>query len=133
MTPQPVGLHVDHIAIWTSDIERSKLFYQRYFGAQAGDLYRSQRRSMQSYFLTFQAGARLEIMTLPDLGGRQGEECVGLSHFALRVGSRKAVDQFVETLRCDHVAIAGEPRVTGDGYYEAVILDPDGNSIELVA
>lgn len=133
MDLQNPRLSIEHLALWTEDIERLKQFYERYFGAQAGELYRSKTQPLLSYFLTFGDGARLEIMTSPQLEARGAGHRVGLAHFALRVGSREHVDQFVEKLRLEKIEIAGEPRLTGDGYYEAIILDPDGNSIELVA
>ena len=133
MDSQSPRLSIEHLALWTEDIERLRQFYERYLGAQAGELYRSKTQQLLSYFLTFSGGARLEIMTSPQLEARQTGRRVGLAHFALRVGSREHVNQFVERLRLEMVEIAGEPRLTGDGYYEAIILDPDGNSIELIA
>jgi len=129
-SPQP---SIEHLALWTEDIERLRQFYERYLGAQAGDLYRSRTQPLVSYFLTFGGDARLEIMTSPELEARQTGRRVGLAHFALRVGSREHVIQLVEKLRLENIEIVGEPRLTGDGYYEAIILDPDGNSIELTA
>ena len=133
MDLQKPRLSIEHLALWTEDIERLKQFYEQYLGAQAGELYRSRNQPLLSYFLTFGGGARLEIMTSPQLEARQSGRRVGLAHFALRVGSRELVNQFVERLRQEKVEIAGEPRLTGDCYYEAIILDPDGNSIELIA
>jgi lactoylglutathione lyase len=133
MDLQSPRLSIEHLALWSEDIERLRQFYERYLGAQAGGLYRSKNQPLISYFLTFCGGARLEIMTSPQLDARPTGRRVGLAHFALRVGSREHVDQLVERLRLEKVEIAGEPRLTGDGYYEAIILDPDGNSIELVA
>jgi lactoylglutathione lyase len=133
MDLQRPRLSIEHLALWSEDIERLRQFYERYLGAQAGELYRSKSQPLISYFLTFGEGARLEIMGSPQLDARPMGRPVGLAHFALRVGSREQVDQLVERLRSEKVEIAGEPRLTGDGYYEAVILDPDGNSIELVA
>jgi lactoylglutathione lyase len=133
MALQGPRLSIEHLALWSEDIERLKQFYERYLGAQAGELYRSRTQPLLSYFLTFGGDARLEIMTSSKIEPRQTGRRVGLAHFALRVGSREQVNQLVETLRLEKVVIAGEPRLTGDGYYEAIILDPDGNSIELVA
>ena len=133
MDMQSPRLSIEHLALWSEDIERLRQFYERYLGAQTGELYRSRTQPLISYFLTFGGGARLEIMTSPQLEARQTGRRVGLAHFALRVGSREHVDRFVEKLRLEKIEIAGEPRLTGDGYYEAIILDPDGNSIELVA
>jgi lactoylglutathione lyase len=132
-TPPAVGLSIEHIALWTRDIERSRAFYEQHFAAKAGERYVSKRQPLISYFLDFGGGARLEIMTSPEISDQPDDRHVGLAHFALRIGSREAVNQMVEKLRMAHVAIAGEPRMTGDGYYEAVVHDPDGNIIELIA
>ena len=133
MDMQSPRLSIEHLALWSEDIERLRQFYERYLGAQTGELYRSRTQPLISYFLTFDGGARLEIMTSSQVEARQTGRRVGLAHFALRVGSREHVNQLVERLRLEKVEIAGEPRLTGDGYYEAIILDPDGNSVELVA
>jgi lactoylglutathione lyase len=29
--------------------------------------------------------------------------------------------------------VVGAPRKTGDGYYESVVLDPDGNVVQIAA
>lgn len=58
-------------------------------------------------------------------------ERLGWAHLALSVGSEDAVIDMIETLRCAGVTIAGEPRTTGDGYFESVIVDPEGNQIEI--
>jgi len=55
----------------------------------------------------------------------------GLIHFAISTGSKQTVDHLTEQLRADGYEIVGEPRTTGDGYYESVVLDPEGNRIEI--
>ncbi|HYF52643.1 MAG TPA: VOC family protein, partial [Salinarimonas sp.] len=86
-----------------------------------------------SYFLTFASGARLELMTLDGINESRSERALGYAHLALSVGSREQVDEIVRRLRVEGCAILSEPRTTGDGYYEAVIADPDGNEIEITA
>ena len=124
---------IDHIAIWTNDLERMRAFYQKYFDLSCGDKYVNNKKGFSSYFLSFEKGARLEIMTRQDIANEYVSKKVnkGLTHFAISVGSRSAVDNITEQLRSDGFIIYGEPRITGDGYYESVILDPDGNQIEL--
>jgi lactoylglutathione lyase len=126
-------MRLDHVAIWTSDLERLRAFYEKYFGAQAGALYRSRTRAgFSSYFLTFPgAGGRLELMSMPGLAAARGELTAGYAHVALAVGSRTAVDALTQRLQADGVRVVGLPRQTGDGYYEAVIEDPDGNTVEI--
>src|ERR1700742_3652136 len=103
MDLQRPRLSIEHLAIWTPDIERLRRFYEHHLGAQAGELYRSATQPLHSYFLKFGDGARLEIMTSPQLEDRQTARHVGLAHFALRVGSREQVNQFVEQLRLEKV------------------------------
>jgi len=124
-----------HVAVWTRDLERLRAFYERYFAASAGGRYESAtRRGFTSYFLTFpNGGARLEVMSLPELADRADGPAVGYAHLAVSVGSRGAVEALAARMRADGVRIRSEPRQTGDGYFEAVVEDPDGNSVEITA
>jgi lactoylglutathione lyase len=125
---------VAHVAIWTRDLERLRDFYVRFLGARPGPLYRSARRPFESCFLSFEEGARLELMRIPDLAAAPGSDPrVGLAHVAFAVGGRERVDALTAELRAQGFAVVGEPRTTGDGYYESVVLDPDGNVVELTA
>lgn len=125
-------MRIEHVAIWTRDLERLKSFYETYFEVTAGARYVSIKRPFESYFLSFASGARLELMRLPDLADAdRTRNSVGLAHLALSTGSREAVDTLTRRLRADGYTVVDGPRTTGDGYYEAVVLDPDGNRIEL--
>lgn len=127
-------MNIEHIAIWTFDLERLRLFYQKYFKGKAGDKYINSKKSYESYFLSFDNGCRLEIMQKPGILPALNDihqEYSGLIHFAISVGSKQTVDDLTETLQKDGYTVIGEPRTTGDGYYESVILDPDGNRIEI--
>lgn len=127
-------MKIEHLAIWTFDLERLKTFYQKYFAAEAGDKYHNANKDFESYFLSFGNGCRLEIMKKPGIHKSPNniiEEYSGLIHFAIAVGSRNAVDDLTNQIRSDGYTIIGEPRTTGDGYYESAILDPDGNRIEI--
>ena len=129
-------MQIEHIAIWARDLERLKDFYTRYFLATAGDRYFNPKKNFTSYFLSFTNGARLEIMQMPDIPENKNDiqvQYVGLIHFAVAVGSKEGVDALTEKLRRDGYRIVGEPRTTGDGYYESVVLDPEGNRIEITA
>lgn len=127
-------MKIEHLAIWVRDLEGMKDFYEQYFQARAGEKYHNPTKHFTSYFLSFSEGCRLEIMHKPDIlpnrqdADRQSE---GLVHFAMSVGSKEAVDQLTERLRQDGYVIHGEPRTTGDGYYESVVLDPEGNLVEV--
>ena len=127
-------MKIEHIAIWTSDIERLKLFYTEYFGCTSGSKYINSTKSFESYFLMFDSGCRLEIMQMPSIPlnlNNSFSQYLGLIHFDVSVGSKEKVDELTARLRSDGYEIVGEPRVTGDGYYESRILDPDGNRIEI--
>ena len=126
-------MRIDHLALWTYDLERIKIFYEKYFDAKAGEKYFNSGKNFESYFLSFHDGSRLEIMQMPGIIplDRKEKQHTGLIHFAISVGDKAGVDKLTEKLRTDGYEIVGEPRVTGDGYYESVVLDPDGNRIEI--
>jgi lactoylglutathione lyase len=124
-------MKIEHIALWTPDLEQSRVFYETYFGVTASKKYRNIKTQFESYFLTFEDGARLEIMQRPDIHQRIEQPALGWHHLAMSVGSQKAVNTLTERLRKAGYTIASEPRTTGDGYYESVVLDPDGNAVEI--
>lgn len=129
-------MKIDHLAIWTDDIERMRQFYLTYFDATCGEKYVNPNKNYTSYFLTFgEGGTRIELMHRPDINDMPGKRgfTKGFAHFAITVGSKEAVDGLTERLRADGYAIAGEPRTTGDGYYESAFLDPEDNYVEIVA
>jgi len=124
---------MEHVAIWVSDLEGMRQFYEKYFGAVSGNKYENSNKNFESYFLGFGAGTRLELMRLSTMqpeNRRRGER-LGLAHVALSVGSREKVDELTRTLQSDGFTMADDPRWTGDGYYESVVLDPEGNRIEI--
>ncbi len=127
-------MKIEHIAIWVKDLEKSRMFYRKYFGAVSNEKYRNPVKNFESFFLSFENGCRLELMTRPDIQENENSfeaQKYGIIHLAFSTGSREKVDRLTEILRKDGYRIAGEPRTTGDGYYESVILDPEGNIIEI--
>lgn len=127
-------MKIEHIAIYVKDLEKSRLFYEKYFNAKSNEKYRNPKTQFESYFLTFSEGARLEIMKLPSINtdsNNAHSNFIGLAHFSMSVGSKENVVSLTEKLRQDGYNIFGEPRTTGDGYFESVILDSDGNKIEI--
>jgi lactoylglutathione lyase len=129
-------MRIEHIAVWAKDLEKLKEFYMTYFQAKAGEKYTNTRKNFNSYFLSFDDGCRLELMQMPGIPESQNDiykQFSGLIHFAISVGSKEKVDSLTEQLRKDGYEIVGEPRTSGDGYYESVVLDGEGNRIEIIA
>jgi lactoylglutathione lyase len=125
-------VYIEHVAVWTSDLEGLKVFYETYFQATAGPKYVNPKRGFESYFLTFANGARLELMRLPALRPGEGEGPQGgYAHIAFAVGSAEVVDSLTARLRGDGYRVVDGPRWTGDGYYESVVVDPAGNRVEI--
>jgi lactoylglutathione lyase len=125
-------MHIEHIAVWTHQLEALKTFYETYFAARANQKYTNPKTNFESYFLTFAAGPRLELMQRPDIEGKQATEPkVGYAHLAFSVGSREEVDRLTGRMAEDGYQVVGQPSTTGDGYYESVVLDPDGNRVEI--
>lgn len=126
-------MRIDHVALYTLDLERSRAFYETYFGATANTRYHNPVTGLQTYFLTFPGSAtRLEIMTRPSLLPRAERSMnEGFIHLAFSVGSKEAVDTLTAKLQSDGYACLSGPRTTGDGYYESVVVDPDGNLLEI--
>jgi lactoylglutathione lyase len=129
-------MKIEHLAIWVNDLELMRIFYEQYFQVTAGEKYTNAKKQFTAYFLYFgHDRTRLELMHTPDIGQNPGRRGFlhGLAHFAISVGGREAVNALTERLRADGYTIASEPRVTGDGYYESVVLDPEGNYVEISA
>ncbi|MFC5528876.1 VOC family protein [Cohnella yongneupensis] len=125
-------MRIEHIALWTKDIEQMKFFYMKYFKGISNDKYTNKVKQFESYFLVFEGGARIELMRKPDLIKQENKlSLFGYAHIAFSVGSKERVLELTETLRIDGYTIYSEPRVTGDGYFESSILDPEGNVIEI--
>jgi len=127
---------IEHIALWVEDIDRICAFYENAFGARIGPRYANPAKGFESRFLSFDSGARVEVMTTTKLSPVRhsaGAERMGLTHLAISLGSEGAVRELTERLAASGVTVLDGPRRTGDGYYESVILDPEGNRIELTA
>ena len=124
-------MKIEHLAIWVNDLEKVRSFYCKYFGAEAGPKYFNVKKNFESYFLHFKEGCRIELMRIPHVKERTEKEMLGLAHMAIAVGTKELVDSLTQKLRSDGLRVIGEPRTTGDGYYESVILDPEGNRIEI--
>lgn len=125
-------MKIHHIAVWTQQLEEVKAFYVRFFEAKATTKYVNTVKQFESYFLSFQSGASLELMRRPEVGtSRGGHITPGYAHMAVSLGSKEKVDAKTEEIMAAGYTKLDGPRTTGDGYYESTILDPDGNVIEL--
>lgn len=126
---------LDHIAIWTNQLENLKDYYTKYFNGKASERYMNSQTSFQSYFISFDSGARLEIMSKqsipPNTNDTVHQQHLGIIHLAFGVNTMQEVDYKAIELRNDGYQILRGPRRTGDGYYEFETLDPDLNRIEV--
>ena len=126
-------MHISHIAIWTENLEEMKDFYVKYFNGKSNNKYTNEAKGFESYFISFPSGPSLELMRKTGLNAGICGDYLGYTHIAFKLDSEDEVDRMTAKLKAAGVPVAGEPRRTGDGFYESVILDTDGNKIELVA
>lgn len=127
-------MKLEHIALYVEDLETMKDFYCRHFNATHDQKYHNPRTGLQTYFLSFDEGARLEIMQRPGISPRANDDQpLGYVHISFKLGSTEKVNQLTKSLQESGCPLLNGPRLTGDGYYESVIADPEGNLIELVA
>jgi lactoylglutathione lyase len=126
-------VRIEHVGLWVRDLDAMAAFYSRWFGARVGPRYENPRKGFASHFLAFDSGARLEIMTRTDVTARNEVEQLGLAHVAISIGDEAAVDSIAERFRAAGVPVDSGPRRTGDGYYECVVRDPEGNRVEIAA
>lgn len=127
-------MKIEHLALWTNQLEEMKDFYCKYFGGQSNEKYINYKKEFESYFITFDEGARIELMHTTGIVEQETYEMIaslGLTHFAVSVGDELELRRLTERLREDGFTISSDVRMTGDGYMESVILDPDGNCVEI--
>ena len=126
-------MKIEHIAIWTLDLERMRKFYMEVFDVTSSEKYHNPKTKFTSYFLSFELGARIELMHKPEVAQSLEDlpEQIGLAHLAISLGSAEKVDTLTQEIGRKGYKVIGQPRTTGDGYYESVISDPEGNLIEI--
>ena len=125
-------MKLEHVALWVKDLEGAKDFFIKYFGAVPNEGYHNEKTGFRSYFLSFDGGARIEIMS--SLLFEESEKSAyrsGYAHVAISLGSKEAVDELSERFKADGFEILSGPRTTGDGYYESAIIGFEGNLIEI--
>lgn len=125
-------MKIEHIALYVNDLENARNFFIKYFGAVSNDGYHNEKTDFRSYFLSFDDGARLEIMKKPQMtDGTRELAHTGYIHMAFSVGSRENVDKLTQQLKADGYEVLSGPRTAGDGYYESCIIGIEGNQIEI--
>lgn len=124
-------MKIEHVAIWVNDLEVMREFYETYFNGKSNNKYYNSEKKFESYFLTFDSGTRLELMRKSGIEKKRGEDIIGWAHIAFSLGSSESVNHMTIRLKNGGYRLINGPRVTGDGYYESVFEDPEGNVIEL--
>lgn len=125
-------MKIEHIALYVENLEGARNFFIKYLGAKANNGYHNPRTNFRSYFLSFEDGARLEIMQRPEMVNLPKEAAqTGYAHIAFSVGSREKVDALTAELKADGYEVVSGPRITGDGYYESCIVAMEGNQVEI--
>jgi len=125
-------MRIEHVAMYVNDLEKTKKFFISYFNAKSNDGYHNTNTNFKSYFLTFDSGARLEIMNKPDMEDIDKTlSRTGFIHIAFSVGNMEKVDELTKRLMQDGYKVINGPRTTGDGYYESCIIGIEGNQIEI--
>lgn len=125
-------IKIEHIAMYVNDLEAAKKFLEKYFNAKSNEKYHNIKTGFQSYFLIFNGGVRLEIMSKPDVADvDKALTKTGYAHLAFSVGSRENVNNLTARLKSDGYSVISGPRVTGDGYYESCVLGFENNQIEI--
>lgn len=129
-------MKLEHIAIWTDNIELLRNYYVSFFDGQSNEMYINPKTQFHSYFISFESGARLEIMSMPNIPDNTNDtinaQHKGIIHIAFSVDTKQEVDAKAALLQANGFDILNGPRVTGDGYYEFVTLDPDKNRLEVI-
>ena len=125
-------MKIEHVALYVNDLEKARDFFIKYFDGKSTDGYHNKTTDFRSYFISFDDGSRLEIMTRPELADTPKElNRTGFIHLAFSVGSKEKVDQLTARLKNDGYEVLSGPRTTGDGYYESCILGIENNQIEI--
>lgn len=125
-------MKIEHVAMYVNNLEATRDFFVNYFGGKSNDGYHNPNTDFRSFFITFDDGARLEIMKKPEMDELDKPlNRTGIIHVAFSVGSKEAVDDLTARMKADGYEVVSGPRTTGDGYYESCIVGIEGNQIEI--
>jgi lactoylglutathione lyase len=126
-------MKINHVALYVNDLEKMRTFYEKYFFAKSNKMYHNPNTGLKTYFLEFNNECRIEIMTKDNLNNiEKSLNNTGYIHLAFSVGDKEKVNELTKQLKDDGYTIISQPRITGDGYYESCIIDPENNQIEIV-
>ena len=125
-------MKIEHVAMYVNELEAARDFFVKYLGGTSNDGYHNEKTDFRSYFISFDDGARLELMNKPDMYDMEKTlNRTGFIHIAFSVGSKEKVDELTETFKVAGYDVVSGPRTTGDGYYESCIVGIEGNQIEI--
>ncbi|MBR4393588.1 MAG: VOC family protein [Oscillospiraceae bacterium] len=125
-------MRIEHVALYVNELEKARDFFVDHLGGCTDNGYHNKKTGFRSYFINFDDGARLELMSKPDMTDRQKDlNRTGYAHVAFSVGSKERVDELTARLCADGYTVVSGPRTTGDGYYESCIVVIEGNQIEI--
>ena len=125
-------MQIEHMALYVRDLEAARDFFVKYLEGTSNAGYHNKTTGFRSYFVSFEDGARLEIMTRPGVAMHENKGFeTGYAHVAFSVGSKERVDELTDRLRQDGYEVTNGPRTTGDGYYESCVTAVEGILIEI--
>ena len=125
-------MRIEHVALYVNDLEAARDFFVTYLGGHSNDGYHNKTTDFRSFFISFDDGARLEVMTKPGMADDEKTlNRTGYIHIAFSVGSKEGVDELTARLKADGFSVVSGPRTTGDGYYESCVVVIEGNQIEI--
>ena len=125
-------MKIEHVALYVNDLEAARDFFVTYLEGCSNSGYHNRTTDFRSYFISFDDGARLEIMSKPEMtDNKKSMNRTGYAHVAFSVGSKERVDELTIRLKTAGFSVISGPRTTGDGYYESCIVAIEGNQIEI--
>ena len=125
-------MKIEHVAMYVNDLENARDFFVKYFNGKSNDGYHNPNTDFRSYFISFDDGSRLELMTRRGMtDSEKGLMRTGYIHIAISLGSKEEVDKTTAAIKADGYTVQSEPQTTADGYYESSVLDSEGNQIEI--
>ena len=60
-------MRIEHVALYMNELEEARDFFVNYLEGHSNDGYHNKNTGFRSYFICFDSGARLEIMSKPGM------------------------------------------------------------------